>query len=270
MACLTIEVFRYSSLFLTFLILVNWIAHLVYMVTSEKHTADKYVVVAYWLASVCCGLVNELTKSLYFLSLALLFAIQALVLSVGSFKLAGYVMMTYAVFLAVAKVTLEVIILRYKSADLNVDELTQSGMLNSAANLNANKYLAIMHALKKNKDSRCEVTVLRLIAYLFTIAFFNYCTFRFWKDIFEIPEHAFKPVQLIFPITLLFVTVLLLYMIELIIYRKDHRLIYLILIFGACLLSFFLTHHYYNFAFLLIYLLIISVIYICKLCYSSN
>lgn len=275
MACLTIEVFRYSSLFLTVMIIINFIGHLVYMAITEKHSMDKptlsrYMVIAYWLASVGCGLVNEVTKSLYFLSLALLFVIQALVLSVGSFHVIGYLLVTYAVCLAVVKVTLELVILRYKSADLNVDELGPISVVNNAANLHAAKYVAVMHALKKNKDNRVEVILLRLVAYLFTIAFFTYANFRFWKDIFEIPDHAFKPVQLIFPITLLIVLVLLLHMIDLIIYRKDHHLIYLILIFGVCLVSFFLTHHIYNFAFLLVYLIIISVIYICKLCYSAK
>ena len=268
MACLTVEVFHYSSLCLTVLILVNWFGHLVYMIASEKHTLDKYLVVAYWTASVCCALMNQLTKSLYFLSLALLFAIQSLVLSVGSFRPVGYILVTYALCMTLTKAILEIVILRYKGAtSLNGDS---DEALNRTTQLNQVKYSAIMHALRKNRDSRAEVTLLRLVAYLLTIAFFNYCTFRFWKDIFEIPDHAFRPVQLVFPITLLVATVLLLNMIDIIIYRKDHRLIYLIIIFSGCLLSFYLTANFYNFAFLAVYLFVISVIYICKFFYSTN
>lgn len=264
MACLPIEIFRYTSLVLTFLTIINWLGHLVFMFVHETHTLDKYLVIAYWTASVGCGLMNELTKSLYLLSLSLMFAIQAVVQSFGSFRLVGYVMVFYALCMVVAKTILEIVILRYKNASLT------DSVPYSAIQLNQAKYAAIMQALKKNKDSRAEVTVLRLFAYLFTIAYFNYCNFRFWKDIFEIPNHAFRPAQLIFPITLLIVSVLLMKMIDLIIYRKDHHLIYLILIFGVCLVSFFLGDHLINFGGLLAYLVIISVIYICKVIYSAN
>ena len=270
MACLTVEVFQVLSLLISAMIVINWAGHLVYLFSSETHTTDKYqviVVIAYWTTSVVWSLINELTKSVYLLSLALLFAIQGLALSMslGRFGVISYLLIVYAVACSLVKASLEIIILRYKSVNMNVDQ--PLNVLIETSQLNEAKYHATMKALKQNRDSRNEIIILRVFAYCATGFYFTFVTIRFWSDIFDIPNHAFRASQLIFPITLLVTGALLLYMTELIIYRKDSRLLCMIVLFSPCLLSFFLTHHIYNFSFLLAYLTIITLIYLLKLFY---
>lgn len=254
MACTTLECLRYLSYTITIVIGINWIAYLFYALLVEKHELAKYVVIGYWLASVASSFVNELTKSFYYLSLALLFALQSLVLSINHLELIGYLMVSYNLCLTSAKVIFEIIFLFYKTEAPQTSDFT----------LSPSSYVSIMDSINRTKKNRYEVIIIQFVSYFFTLAYFNYCTFRFWTDLYEIPEHAFRPKQLIFPINLLVITFLLLYMIELIIYHDNKYVIFLVILFIFCDAVFFFTQHYYNFAFLTIYIVILLIIYFYK------
>lgn len=194
------------------------------------HAIDKFklLVIAYWFISVILNALNELTKSIFYLSFSFMFMLQALVISIGHFHGIGYLILCYALFISATKFVLEIIIIRYKARQIkanlkrDVTDYPQANLLaqpysqapaqsptiyiiptNQGNQAPVNLVIAqppvapvdshqpILNTIK-TKKSKIEVTILRLVAYLFTIGYFQYCGLRFWLDLFDIPNHAFR------------------------------------------------------------------------------
>ena len=247
MACLTPQVLKYLSTLVSWGIAVNLFIYIIYMIKHQDHTFIRYKVLFYWALSVLLICLNPNSKSFYLLILTLVFGLQSVILSFLHLEFLEIAWITQGLALIIGKLLIEFIIRKYvvhavPDPEAGNDRRTATNQIN---------------------EQKLKIRVWSLITLIYSIVYYEYTSLAFWDQINR------EKIDILYTISLVILQLVLLFLLNVIVYNRSCYFLSMLVI-TVIAIVFYFNDYLVNLIILLVYLAIILVAYIIKLCEGKN
>jgi len=243
MAFSTPQVLRAVSFLVSIAIVLGIGIYSFYTFKHHDSNLPRWRVIVNLIISCIMIIFNPSSTSFYLLILTLVFNVQAFILAIIYLSLYEILWLNQTFLFIIGKIILELIIRKYEP---------------SLADYGDTDHSIVIHKLNSEK---IKFRIMAFISLIYTIAYLEMILLITVDEIF-----TKQKTDIPYVIFLFILLIVQLYLLNVILYNRSTSFFLTLLVIASTSLCFYLTGHYKNFAALMVYFSILTIIYIQRLC----